>query len=105
MLKKAYGKNNPVALDANPVVCDYFLERGDYLKLDMVNLGYTAKIDKKYLKRVRVYVTGKNLLTFTKFSGVDPSSYQVNGLTPSATGSRQYYPTSRQYIAGLQIDF
>ena len=105
VLKKAYGKNNPVALDANPVVCDYFLERGDYLKLDMVNLGYTAKIDKKYLKRVRVYVTGKNLLTFTKFSGVDPSSYQVNGLTPSATGSRQYYPTSRQYIAGLQIDF
>ena len=105
VLKKAYGKNNPVSLDANPIVCDYFLERGDYLKLDMVNLGYTAKTDWKYLQRVRLYLTGKNLLTFTKFSGVDPASYQVNGLEPSATGSRQYYPTSRQFILGVQIDF
>ena len=105
VLKKAYTKNAPVALDANPIVCDYFLERGDFLKLDMVNIGYTAKTDWKYLKKVRIFLTGKNLFTFTQFSGVDPDTYQVNGLTPGATGSRQYYPTSRQFITGLQIDF
>ena len=105
MLKKAYEKNAPIALGANPVVCDYFLERGDFLKLDMVNLGYTLKTDWKYLKKFRVYVTGKNLATLTQFSGVDPDSYQLNGLAPGATGSRQYYPSSRQFILGVQIDF
>ena len=105
VLKKAYEKNAPIALGANPVVCDYFLERGDFLKLDMVNLGYTLKTDWKYLKKFRVYVTGKNLATLTQFSGVDPDSYQLNGLAPGATGSRQYYPSSRQFILGLQIDF
>ena len=105
-LDKAYGKNFVVSGSANPVVCDYFLEKGDYLKLDMMTLGYTLNLkDCPYLDRVRVYGTMKNIFTITKFSGVDPSSYQVNGLTPGAQGSRTYFPTTRQFIVGLQIDF
>ena len=105
-LQKAYAKNFDIASTANPVVCDYFLERGDYLKLDMVTLGYTFQPkDWRFLDRVRVYATGKNLLTLTKFSGVDPSTYQVNGLTPGAQGSRTYFPSTRQLIVGLQVDF
>ena len=105
-LDKAYGKNFVVSGTANPVVCDYFLEKGDYLKLDMMTLGYTLNLkDCPYLDRVRVYGTMKNIFTITKFSGVDPSSYQVNGLTPGAQGSRTYFPTTRQFIVGLQIDF
>ncbi|OYP60683.1 SusC/RagA family TonB-linked outer membrane protein [Prevotella sp. P3-122] len=105
-LDKAYGKNFVVSGSANPVVCDYFLEKGDYLKLDMMTLGYTLNLkDCPYLDRVRVYGTMKNIFTITKFSGVDPSSYQVNGLYPGAQGSRTYFPTTRQFIVGLQIDF
>ena len=105
-LQKAYAKNFDIASTANPMVCDYFLERGDYLKLDMVTLGYTFQPkDWRFLDRVRVYTTGKNLLTLTKFSGVDPSTYQVNGLTPGAQGSRTYFPSTRQFIVGLQVDF
>lgn len=105
-LQKAYAKNFDIASTANPVVCDYFLERGDYLKLDMVTLGYTFQPkDWRFLDRMRVYATGKNLLTLTKFSGVDPSTYQVNGLTPGAQGSRTYFPSTRQFIVGLQVDF
>lgn len=105
-LQKAYGKNFDISSTANPVVCDYFLERGDYLKLDMVTLGYTFKPrDWRFIDRVRVYATGKNLFTLTKFSGVDPSTYQVNGLTPGAQGSRTYFPSTRQFIVGLQVDF
>ena len=105
-LQKAYAKNFDIASTANPMVCDYFLERGDYLKLDMVTLGYTFQPkDWRFLDRVRVYATGKNLLTLTKFSGVDPSTYQVNGLTPGAQGSRTYFPSTRQFIVGLQVDF
>ena len=105
-LQKAYAKNFPIAGTANPVVCDYFLERGDYLKLDMLTLGYTFQPkDWRFLDRVRIYATGKNLLTLTKFSGVDPATYQVNGLTPGAQGSRTYFPSTRQFIVGLQVDF
>lgn len=103
---KAYGKNFQVASTANPVVCDYFLEKGDYLKLDMVTLGYTfSPKDLRFLDRVRLYGTMKNVFTLTKFSGVDPSTYQVNGLTPGAQGSRTYFPSTRQIIVGLQVDF
>lgn len=105
-LDKAYDKNFQISPTANPVVCDYFLERGDYLKLDMATLGYTfTPSNWRFCDRIRVYATGKNLLTLTKFSGVDPSTYQVNGLTPGAQGSRTYFPSTRQFIAGVQIDF
>lgn len=105
VLQKAYGKNFDVSPDAAPVVSDYFLERGDYFKLDMITLGYTLNLPKvRFLDRIRVYGTVKNVFTITQFSGVDPSSYQVNGLTPGAQGSRSYYPTTRQFIFGLQVD-
>lgn len=105
VLKKAYGKNDRISANANPVVSDYFLERGDYLKLDMLTLGYTLDTNCKYLSKVRLYGTAKNVFTITKFSGVDPATYQVNGLNPGATGSRTYYPSSRQFIVGVQLDF
>lgn len=104
-LTKAYAKNFDVASGSNPVVCDYFLERGDYLKLDMLSLGYTFNANKRFFDRIRVYGTMKNVFTLTAFSGVDPSTYQVNGLTPGASGSRTYFPSTRQFIVGLQIDF
>lgn len=106
VLKKAYGKNFDINPDANPVVSDYFIERGDYFKLDMLTLGYTLPTPKcRFLDRLRVYGTVKNVFTITKFSGVDPSTYQVNGLTPGGQGSRTYYPSTRQFIVGLQLDF
>lgn len=106
VLKKAYGKNFDINPDANPVVSDYFLERGDYFKLDMLTLGYTLPTPKcRFLDRLRIYGTVKNVFTITKFSGVDPSTYQVNGLTPGGQGSRTYYPSTRQFIVGLQLDF
>ncbi len=103
VLEKAYGKNDKIT--SNPVVSDYFLEKGDYIKLDMITLGYTLGTRCKYLSKIRVYGTAKNLFTITKFSGVDPSTYQVNGLEPGATGSRSYYPSTRQFILGVQLDF
>ena len=103
VMKIAFTKNAQIT--ENPLVCDYFLEKGDYLKLDLVSLGYTFKFNNKYVDSLRLSVTGKNLLTFTSFTGVDPSTYSTNGLTPGATGSRNYYPTTRQFLFGLQLGF
>lgn len=106
VLRKAYGKNFDVSPNATNIVTDYYLERGDYFKLDMVTLGYTFNLQKcRFIDRIRIYGTVKNVFTITKFSGVDPSTYQVNGLQPGAQGSRSYYPSTRQFIAGISVDF
>lgn len=103
VMKIAFTKNRDIK--ENPLVCDYFLEKGDYFKLDLVTLGYTFRPGWKYIDSIRFSVTGKNLATITSFSGVDPSTYATNGLTPGATGSRNWYPTCRQFLAGIQIGF
>ena len=65
------------------MITDYFIEPGDYLKIDNVTLGYTMNLNKKYIEKIRLFGTANNLYTFTKFTGVDPSTYEVNGLTLS----------------------
>lgn len=105
VLKKAYDKNAKITKGQN-VLTDYFIEKGDYVKLDVVTLGYRFNINNKWLDSIRLYATGKNLATITGFSGVDPASYQSNGLTPGTNGgTRSYYPTSVQVLFGVQLDF
>ena len=105
-LRKAYGKNQLISSTQNPIVSDYFLERGDYFKLDQLTLGYTLPLPKVwFMDSLRVYGTVRNVFTITKYSGMDPSNFQVNGLTPGAHGGRGYYPTTRQFILGVQLDF
>lgn len=109
VLKKAYTKNAAIKKGKN-VLTDYFIERGDYVKLDMVTLSYTFQINNKWLDSARLYVTGKNLATITGFNGVDPSTYQTNGLTPGVNlngteGTRRYYPSTTQVMFGVQLDF
>lgn len=84
---------------------DYFLEKGDYVKIDNVNLSYNLKSPVKYINSARVYLTGRNLYTFTKWTGGDPESVQINGLTPGINNSLSYYPSSLQVIVGLQLKF
>lgn len=92
-------------MNQNPIVSDYFLEPGDYLKLSSVNIGYTLNLNKRFIDSVRIYAAASNLFTITKFSGIDPSTWELNGLTPGATNSRTYYPNTRQFMLGMQIDF
>ena len=106
VLKKAYGKNLKVSPGSQHAVTDYFLEDGDYFKLDQLTLGYTLRTPKlRFLDGIKVFGTVNNVFTLTKFSGIDPTKYSVNGLAPGANGSRSYYPSTRQYILGFQVDF
>ena len=88
------------------IVFPWNLEVGDYLKIDNVTLGYTMNLNKKYIEKIRLFGTANNLYTFTKFTGVDPSTYEVNGLTPGTFGGGyNYYPSAFQFILGLQVSF
>ena len=89
-----------------PTFSSYYLENGDYLKLDNVNIGYNLPISKNaYVQRIRVAVAATNLLTLTSFSGIDPEL----GLSPyNYTGVEQndhYYPRTRSLTFTVTADF
>ncbi|WP_242691810.1 TonB-dependent receptor [Desertivirga arenae] len=76
---------------------DWFLEKGDYLRLKNVLIGYTfRKLPRN--STLRVYFSGDNLLTFTKYSGMDP---EVGGI--GFDGGQ--FPVSRIYSFGLNAKF
>jgi TonB-linked SusC/RagA family outer membrane protein len=87
------------------IASDYFLESGSFLKIDNVSMGYTQPLKSKYLKSVRFYAAGRNLHTFTGYTGGDPDLVQINGLTPGVNTSLNYYPSTLQVILGLQATF
>jgi TonB-linked SusC/RagA family outer membrane protein len=81
-----------------------YYEDGSYLKLRTVTLGYTFR-DIKYIGNLRLYVSGNNLLTFTKYSGFDP---EVNSFSssPSIRGiDGGGYPQARSVIFGVNLNF
>jgi hypothetical protein len=84
---------------------DYFLEPGDFVKIDNVTLGYTQKLSSNYVQSFRLYVASRNLYTFTKYTGGDPDLVQVNGLYPGVNNSLSYYPSTIQLLFGLQVNF
>lgn len=62
-------KNNP---NDNNRPSNRFVEKGDYIKLQALEIGYTFDTDKTIFNKVRIYTSGQNLLTFTKYKGYDP---------------------------------
>jgi len=105
VLKSAYKENARITEGKN-VHSNYFVHDGDFVKLDVATLGYTWKIN-RYVERIRLYMTGRNLFTIRSYNrGLDPDSYCVNGLEPGIPSSKTgYYPSSRQYLFGVQIEF
>ncbi|CCH02463.1 TonB-dependent receptor plug [Fibrella aestuarina BUZ 2] len=85
---------------------DYYLEKGDFVKLDNVTLGYNFKLKTKAVRNLRLYLTGRNLLTITGYRGVDPEvpDTGLNNPAPGIDG-RGFYPRTQSYTAGLQIGF
>ena len=93
--------------DNTLVLTDKYIEDGSYLRLKTVSLGYT--FPKKWLAPVfitncRVYVTGQNLATWTKYTGFDPEvSTRGNGLTSGVDFGA--YPRTRTIIGGISLSF
>ncbi|MDR1342350.1 MAG: TonB-dependent receptor [Prevotellaceae bacterium] len=97
-----------------------YLEDGSYLKLRSLSVGYTLPLKKWKIQSLRVSFTAENLLTFTKYSGVDPEipvvdlsrsvdtdmpvnpnrSYEVSGVSNASN-----YPITRKYIFGINLNF
>ena len=91
-------------LTSSPILSDYYLEDGTFLKIDNVTVGYNFGLSKsKYLKGFRIYVAGSNLLTLTRYKGLDPE-LSYGGVE---FGRDQYdvYPKTRSITLGLNATF
>ncbi|NEW83708.1 MAG: TonB-dependent receptor [Mariniphaga sp.] len=80
---------------------DRFLEKGDFVKLDVLTFGYNFKTHSK--TAFRVYLTGQNLFTITSYTGLDPE-VNTSGIWPGGDQGT-YYPTTRSFILGVNIKF
>ena len=102
--RTAYTENNELSTGGG-VISSFFLEKGDYLKLENVTLGYNLKPkSNKYFDHVRCFLSAKNLATFTNYTGNDPSIVRVNGIEPGVD-SNSSYPTATQVSAGITLNF
>ena len=90
---------NKSSYSNNAVLSDFWKRDGSYLRLKNATIGYTFPekwMRKASISKLRLYVTGTNLLTFTDFKYLDPESTNV------VTG---YYPQQRTVSFGLDLTF
>mgnify|MGYP002516591698 CR=1 FL=1 len=72
-----------------------YIEDGSYFRLKTLQIGYNFDFGKKF-PGMRLYVSADNLLTLTKYSGVDPE-------LPSIGVDRGQYPQPRTFVIGLNV--
>jgi TonB-dependent starch-binding outer membrane protein SusC len=100
---KVFGKT-VLNTDVNVEFNSYYIENGNYWKVDNATLGYNFKLSGvKHIKSARLYVSTLNTFTFTKYKGMDPEVNQL-GLIPGYD-DREKYPTTRIYTLGMNISF
>jgi TonB-linked SusC/RagA family outer membrane protein len=82
----------------------YYVEDGDFWKIDNITLGYNfKKIRSDYLKGARVYVSSLNTIIITNYKGLDPEVNRL-GLNPGMD-DRDKYPTTRSFTFGAILNF
>ena len=96
----------PYADETLPGDTDWFLENGDFLRVKTFQIGYNMPkkmINSLKIRGIRVYFSAENLLTFTKYTGLDPDFKGTNvfglGNDPAS------YPNVRTISGGIQLKF
>ncbi|MEO7120876.1 MAG: TonB-dependent receptor [Ginsengibacter sp.] len=113
-----YARIDANEFNANTRPSDVYVEDGSYLRLRNLSIGYTlpeGTLKKLNITKVRVFVTGQNLFTITKYTGIDPEIGIPQGTDPitgqavrnvTASGvDVGTYPSSKFYTFGLNLSF
>jgi len=97
-------RNEPINDDRAHYSSSRYLEKGDYIRLDNLTLAYSFKMDKvPAIKNLKVYSSVNNVFVITGYKGLDPEVY-MGGMTPGIDNDN-FYPKTRTFIFGVNVDF
>src|SRR5690606_36993256 len=85
-----------------------FIEDGSYLRIQNFQIGYNFQIDRLHLAQSRVYLSAKNLYTFTKYSGYNPeigTLFEGDRSSLIRNMDNASYPIPRTIELGIQLNF
>jgi iron complex outermembrane receptor protein len=100
--------NSGEAQGNTPIVSTNFLEKGDFLRIQNLSLGYNFNVENiSYLSRVRASVNAQNLFVFTGYSGIDPEVNNAAGRAGIPSFGIDYtpFPRPRTITIGLNVTF
>lgn len=98
-------QNEPGANTGNLPASDYFVEPGDFFRINNITLGYTlpsSLLSRIKVSSLRVFATTQNPLTIKKYSGF---TAELPGSPISAGIETDSYPTTRTFAVGLNVGF
>ena len=94
-----------IGATSNTVFSDFYVEDGSFVRLQNAQIGYTfsnnnedSKIDK-----FRIYLSGNNLFTLTKYSGYDPTA--GTGAPIGGGIDQGFYPSASTILLGVNVKF
>jgi TonB-linked SusC/RagA family outer membrane protein len=98
---------NPKPFNEVPRSSTYYIEDGDYLRINNITLGYTFPKFFSQIDKVRLYATAINPFIFTKFSGYSPELSGNNNADPLGSAGIEWdaYPTNKTFLLGLNVSF
>ncbi|WP_454045294.1 SusC/RagA family TonB-linked outer membrane protein [Chryseobacterium sp. Marseille-Q8038] len=104
---------NPVNPANIPIASTFYLESGDYFRINNISVGYTFKNLTDYVKSIKLYVSAINPFVFQKYSGYSSELSGYNPADPTAEGDPykragvelDAYPTLRSFVFGVNLNF
>jgi hypothetical protein len=91
----------PRASNSVPIASDYYIESGDFLRINNLTVGYSIPLRTKTITKLRVYVSAQNPVTFKKFSGFNP---ELPGGVLDSGIELNPIPTTAKYLFGVNLN-
>jgi iron complex outermembrane receptor protein len=101
---KEFITDRPYTDNTSNVPSDRFLEKGDYLRLQTLTIGYTFDKLGDWLQSLQLYATCNNVFTLTSYKGLDPE-VNMGGIDPGVDYRWSNYPHTRTIMAGVKVNF
>ena len=92
--------------NSNNLFSDFFVEDGSFVRIQNAQLGYTfseGSLENSKVDKLRIYISGNNLFTFTEYQGYDPTA--STGEPIGGGIDYGFYPAPRTFILGVNLKF
>ncbi|MBO4719197.1 MAG: TonB-dependent receptor, partial [Prevotella sp.] len=102
---KEFVTERPASDTGSNIPSDKFIEKGDYIRLQSLTVGYTFNdVFNGWIKSLQLYATMNNVFTITGYKGLDPE-VNLGGIDPGVDYRWSTYPHTRTTMIGAKINF